>query len=253
MNQSNLKSIKLYFLTQSVKKLPWKAATELKSLHINTRVDAELTSIIFTTQVSSTITRLEFSWAEIDDEGLKMISNCIKLKTIILEFAIKRNRRLLDPRFNPKRISDIGMISLFKNCIELNHCHVSKLVDVTLDCYINFKLSSLSLTLSNRKGISMDNILVLLERFVNLEKLVLSGLETDDSIFSDRVVGEDQVMEIPRILKKLKTLVLKDVDFNRTDMGFVHYYVSIGMPSFVVDFMAKFKKEFRNVDLKILN
>jgi hypothetical protein len=234
---------------------PWNIQT-LNLLELNIRVTDEILTGIIT--MSLPLKTIILTRAEVSDISLETLSLfCKELKDIVItNLPLNRRSRyqmLVDPKC-ALEISDYGM-SKIMHLAAIKRVHISSLCNVSPQAYeteIIPKLTEISLTLSSKLGMSIENIEMILELFPGIEMIRLY-LSTNNQCFSDGVISEDFILTIPRKFPYLKLLFLSNFDISKIDNETKLFtYYSMKLNCWNIDELSqRFRKTFPKTFLEI--
>lgn len=264
MSKCKLENIKFQLYTGDMAELPWDLMKKiLKTIDFNMRITDSILIPMFRTELKS-LKRLILSRAEISDDGLKVIGDfCKNLEDIVISIVPfqERSRYLMsvDPRTSAE-VSNCGLNQIME-LSNIKRLHISPLYNVTPEVYLNthripLRLSEISLTLSNRSGVSGNKIIEILNIYGNtLIAIRLHGNKNNDrGSFTDSFLPENFILGLPVSFPKLRQIVLVNLDISRIDPKTgINTYYGLEQSSWMADMLyQEFRNQYPSVDFKIL-
>lgn len=257
MNNKKIKEIKIHFYSELIRFLPWNVSLRnLTRIEMGPRVtDKMLTSIFGFDHNASSLKYLIFHQAEISDVGVKSIGQKAKGLEELCIFITPMSKRckyrhdIDESTFN--FITGDALKAMFLRLTKLKSVQIRNApVSCTVYSPLKEMVKCLSLTLCEAKNSTSDTFWSLLKGFNKLQYIEICGSLEKDAPFSDTVLDEQFVLNLPAIttLSKIK---LNNLDIFRNERNCYKYYGLKNCSWELDSFRMNFKAAFPHVTLEI--
>jgi hypothetical protein len=210
------------------------------------RVNDSLCSSIFRS-FSTSLTRLNLSWAEISDSSLILIASyCPALLSINIQITDLDSRSRYHLRYEPGTsdlITDDGFTAIINGCPKLQTLLIYPLIQVSnISEIAKLKnLQEIAITLNADHGLTFSSAYKLLLTMPNISKVqFVSGNKNN---LASRVINEEELF-MALHTGSLKGLRLLNMDFSKNVQGFPSYYGGLSHPWMIADLKQRLASSF---------